>query len=144
MTFNTHAEIARGRIDPVPMVDVVFLLMIFFVLSSSFVLTPGYRVVLPGSSQYVPNPPRGLVVTVTQENLLFFNDQRTTLERLRVSLQAAGQHGSGQELIIKADQQVPHHIIVDIMNMAVEAKITAITIATRPEVSATQAAGAAK
>lgn len=144
MTFKTHSEIASGRIDPVPMVDVVFLLMIFFVLSSSFVLTPGYRVVLPGSPSYVQNPSRGLVVTVTQENQVYYSDQRMTLDGLRKSLQATRQQGAAHELIIKADKQVPHGTIVEILNIAMESGISGITIATRPQVFAVQPAEAAK
>ncbi len=132
MTFRTNAEPAKGRIDAAPMVDVVFLLLIFFVLSSSFVLQPAIKVFLPPSPVKTTGTFRGQVVTVTRENLLFFNEQRTTLEALQKSLQAAGQQRV-QELIIKADKQVPHGTVVQIMSMAVEAGIPVVNIATRPE-----------
>ena len=45
MKFKRHLEIVKGRIDPAPMVDIVFLLLIFLVLSSPFVLQPGYGLV---------------------------------------------------------------------------------------------------
>jgi biopolymer transport protein ExbD len=136
MTFKTKADIARGRIDAAPMVDVVFLLLIFFILSSSFVLQPGIRVDLQPSKVIAATGFQGLVVTVTRENLLFFNEQRTTLDALQKSLQAAAQKSRQQELIIKADKQVPHGTIVQIMSMAIEAGIPAINIATRPEMPA--------
>ena len=134
MTFKTYSDIAKGRIDAAPMVDVVFLLLIFFILSSSFVLQPGIKVDLQPSTARSFSPFQGLVVTVTRENLLFFNEQRTTLEGLAKSLQAAGQRGRNQELVIKADKQVPHGTVVQVMSMAIEAGIPSINIATRPEV----------
>ncbi len=141
MTFRSYCEIAKGRIDPAPMVDVVFLLLIFFVLSSSFVLQPGIKVDLQPSKVIGAGQFQGLVVTVTRENLLFFNDQRTTLEGLRNSLQTAAQRGRDRELIIKADRQVPHGTVVELMSMAIEAGISAINIATRPEMTPGPATG---
>jgi biopolymer transport protein ExbD len=141
MTFKSYADIAKGRIDPAPMVDVVFLLLIFFVLSSSFVLQPGIKVDLQPSKIIGASQFQGLVVTVTRENLLFFNEQRTTLDGLKKSLQMAAQRGRNQELIIKADRQVPHGTVVELMSMALEAGIPAINIATRPEMAPGQAAG---
>jgi len=132
VTFRVSASAARGRIDPAPMVDVVFLLLIFFVLSSSFVLQPGFKVDLQPSDVKTTGVFRGQVVTVTRENLLFYNQQRTTLEGLQKALQAAGQQRV-QELIIKADKQVPHGTVVQIMTLAVEAGIPSVNIATRPE-----------
>lgn len=133
MTFKTYSEIARGRIEAAPMVDVVFLLLIFFILSSTFVLQPGIKVDLQPSPARALSPFQGLVVTVTREELLFFNEQRTTLEALQKSLHAAAQRGRNQELIIKADKQVPHGTVVQLMSMAIEAGIPSINIATRPE-----------
>jgi biopolymer transport protein ExbD len=135
MTFRSFSEIAKGRIDPAPMVDVVFLLLIFFILSSSFVLQPGIKVDLQPSGARALSPFQGLVVTITRENLLFFNEQRTTLEGLQKSLQAAAQRGRNQELVVKADREVPHGTVVQVMSMAIEAGIAAINIATRPEIT---------
>lgn len=132
MRFRVQVEPARGRIDPAPMVDVVFLLLIFFVLSSSFVLQPAIKVNLPASPVKTPGTFRGHVVTVTRENLLFFNDQRITMEGLQKALRAAGGPRIS-ELIIKADKQVPHGTVVQIMSLAVEAGIPVVNIATRPE-----------
>ena len=140
MTFATHVELAKGRIDAAPMVNVVFLLLIFFVLSSSFVLQPGIKVDLPSSSVKTPGAFQGLVVTVTRNDALFFNEERTSLEGLQKSLQEAAARGTGpQELVIKADRQVPHGTVVQIMSLAIEAGIPSINIATRPEVPATGA-----
>jgi len=123
--------------DPAPLVDVVFLLLIFLVLSSPLVLQPGIGVLdLPASNTPATASFQGMVVTVTRENLIFFNNQRTSLDELRKSLQAAARQFPRQELIIKADRQVPHGTIVQVMNLALEAGITAVNWATRPEIPA--------
>ena len=140
MTFKTHVTPASGRIDAAPMVDVVFLLLIFFILSSPFVLQPGIKVDLPLSEVQSPGPFQGLVVTVTRNNAIFFNSELTSLEGLERSLREAASRGTGpSELVIKADKQVPHGTVVEIMSMAIEAGIPSINIATRPELPASGA-----
>ena len=136
MTFKTHCQFAKGPIDPAPMVDIVFLLLIFLVLSSPLVLVPGIGMVDLASSN-VPAAAsfQGLVVTITRDNLLFFNNQLITPEALRKELHAAATQSRNQELIIKADRQIPHGTVIQIMSIALEAGISAVNLATRPELA---------
>jgi biopolymer transport protein ExbD len=135
MTFTGHVTLAKGPVDPAPLVDVVFLLLIFLVLSSPLVLQPGIGVLdLPPSNTPAAASFQGLVVTVTRENLMFFNNQVTTIENLRQSLRAAAHQFPRQELIIKADRQVPHGTVIQVMSLALEAGITAVNLATRPAI----------
>jgi biopolymer transport protein ExbD len=137
MTFKARCEIAKGRIDPAPMVDIVFLLLIFLVLSSPYVLQPGFGTTfgLPTSSSFTAATFQGLVVTVSRDDLIFFRNERITLEKLKTALQAAARESRNAELVIKADQQVPHGTIVKIEGIAFEAGISAVNIAVRPEIS---------
>ena len=134
MIFKTHCEIARGRIDPAPMVDIMFLLLIFLVLNSPYVLQTGIGVNLPA----LPTPPsvsfQGLVVTVAQTNLVFLNNQSVRIEDLPRLLRAAVGKTRNAELVVKADARVPHGTIVQIMGMAFEAGVTTVNLATRPPV----------
>ena len=136
MTFPTHCKPAKGPLDAVPLVNVVFLLLIFLVMSSPLVLQPGIGVLeLQPSNTTTAASFQGLVVTVTRENLMFCNNQVTTLTNLRQSLRAAAQKFPRQELIIKADRQVSHGTVIQIMSLALDAGITAVNLATRPELS---------
>jgi len=135
MTFKTHCEIAKGRIDPAPMVNIVFLLLIFLVLSSSYVLQPGLGTMeLPISPTATAATFQALVVSVNRDNQLFFNYQPTTLAKLKVSLQAAVRQARNVELVIKADGQVTHGTIAKIEGIAFESGITAVNVAVRPGV----------
>jgi biopolymer transport protein ExbD len=133
MTFRTNCRITKGRIDPAPMVDVVFLLLIFIILSSPFVLQTGQKVELPTD----PQPPdvtfQTMVVTVSRDNQLFFNGQPAAFEGLRESLARAAQQERNAVLIVKADRQVTHETITRIFSIAREAGIKDVNLATRPE-----------
>jgi biopolymer transport protein ExbD len=136
MTFRTYTRIVEGRIDPAPMVDVVFLLLIFIILSSPFVLQTGQKVDLVKDPRPTDFSFQTLVVTVSRDNLLFFNGQPTTLDSLRQSLTREARFDRKAELIIKADRQVTHEMVIKIMSMAFEAGISQVNLATRPEVPA--------
>jgi biopolymer transport protein ExbD len=136
MTFRTHCEISKGRVDPAPMVDVVFLLLIFIILSSPFVLQTGTKVKLPTDSRPPDTTFQTLVVTVARDNLFFFNNRPITLDNLRQALTRAVQETRTSELIIKADQQVTHETIVKVLSAALDTGVTVVNLATRPEVPA--------
>ena len=121
----------RPTVHLTALIDIVFLLLIFFILSSSFVLQPGFKVDLQPSAVKSPGSLQALVVTVTRTGLIFFNERQSTLELLGQSLRA-GERPQAQELIIKADRQVPHGTVVEIMSLAAEAGISSVNIATRP------------
>jgi biopolymer transport protein ExbD len=133
MTFKSQCQIAKGHIDPAPLVDIVFLLLIFLVLSSPFVLQPGIGLV---ELESIPQPPVGslqeLVVTVNRDDQVFFQSKLIRLTDLPQELHAALKTSRNRELIIKADKQVSHGTVQRIISMAMEAGITAINLAARP------------
>lgn len=126
---------SKGLVDPAPLVDVVFLLLLFFILSSPFVMQSGFGVDLSASSVTTRSSFQSLVVTVTRDNLLFFNNQPTTIEKFEQLLREAIQQGRGRELIIKADRQVAFGTVVQIRSVALKAGITSVNEAARAEVS---------
>jgi biopolymer transport protein ExbD len=133
MIFKTHCPIAKGLMDPAPLVNVVFLLLLFFLLSSTYVQQSGIGIDLPASSTPTVRNFQLLVVTVTSKNLLFFNNQPMTLADLQKALREETRRAPNQELIIKADKQVPQGVVVEIMNIAFKAGVHGINLATRPE-----------
>ena len=122
--------------DAAPLVNVVFLLLLFFVLNSSFVMVPGVKVDLSPSAMGLTDMFPTLVVTAARDDLLFFNDQPITMDKLEQTLRDAVQQGRGHELIIKTDQQVSHGTVMQIMGAATRAGITTVNMAARPESSA--------
>lgn len=129
--YRTQLRVARGRIDAVPLVNVVLLLVLFFILNAPFVLQPGVTVDLPVSSfaegvSYGP-----AVVTISQEGMVFFNDERTTVNALPAAFAQVALEHPQASLVIEADGRVQHSTIVQICNMATAAGIRKVVLATR-------------
>ena len=134
MTFKTHCQMSKGMVDPAPLVNVVFLLLLFFILNSSLVMQSGFGVSLPAAGI---TPLTGnfqtLVITAARDDLLFFNDQPVPMEKLEPTLREAVQRTRAHELIIKADKQVSLGTETEIMSAANRAGITTVNLAARPE-----------
>lgn len=141
MTFKTHCQMSKGMVDPAPLVNVVFLLLLFFVLNSSLVMQTGFGVSLPASGNTpMTDDFQTLVVTVARDDLLFFNDQPITVDKLEQALREAVQRTRAHDLVIKADKQVSIGTEAEIMSAANRAGITTVNLAARPEGPAASAA----
>ncbi len=129
--YRPENRIARGIIDAGPLVDVALLVFLFFLVNSAFVLQPGIIVNLPESAFVAGTQYGSMVVTISQEGLIFFNDERTTMEGLGLSFAQAVHEDPNAPLIIEADGRVRHRALVDVYNMAMDAGIKEIALGTR-------------
>ncbi len=113
------------------LLNLVLLLMFFLVVGSKIVLQPGMIVNLPVAA-FVSGAVYGnMVVTITQEGQVFFNDDRIPLDRLGSALSGAVRHNTETSMTIEADARVPYETIVRIMNLATAAGVRQINLATR-------------
>lgn len=129
--YRTHPRRIRGFVDAAPMVDVGLLVFLFFVVQSAFVVQPGIRVDLPASAFADAAPYTSPVVTISQEGLIFFNDERTTLAGLGPAFRQRVHEQRDVTLLIEADGRVEHATLVRIYALAREAGITDVVLATR-------------
>ncbi len=129
--FGPVTQRLAGRWDPVVFADLALLVFFAFLVQSSFILQPGVRVRLPAAPFGEGAPYRAAVVTLTQEGLVFFDDQRTTLEGLRLSFAQARHDQPDIPLIIEADENVPQGKLMEIYNMATAAGLREVLLATR-------------
>lgn len=122
----------EAKIDMTPMVDVVFLLLIFFMISTTFVENPGISVDLPDSSSAVSQPePRETKLFVDQSGALFLDQQPVELEQLPARLeQLLGEQTEPGAFVLMADQQVRHGLVVSIMDIAQQAGFRQLAIGT--------------
>lgn len=136
----------HGPIDMAPLIGVVLLLLVFFMLSSTFVLQPGIRVDPPRSLYGTGAPSNTFIVTVMLEAerrdpttgaalprqpVIFFNDQIIALTDLQKALQQLNsKKRTGTPLVLKADKDVPLGLLTDIMNAAM-ANGLSVVIATQ-------------
>jgi len=121
-----------GRLDIAPLIDVVLLLLIFFMLTSSFITPAGLRVDLPESSVTEPQEKDNLVVVVSEEGELYLDDELISWGNFRVRLASNQSAGQDRVLILKADKETRHGMVVRVMSVARELGWNRMAIAADP------------
>ena len=129
MKFKRHIKMERGSlttIDIAPLVDIIFLLIIFFMLTSSFVFQPGIKVNLPKAITSEVLGQESIIVTVTGENLIYYNGKLVTMQQLKDNLKIH----SERPLLIKADRKAALGRVVEVWDICRGLGIGQVNIAT--------------
>ncbi len=132
MKFRRHVEFEKGQLDIAPLIDVVFLLLIFFMLTSSYIFQPGIKINLPKAVTSEVIQERNLIVTVSAEDLIYLNNRSVTLQQLRSHLKKAAQ--DNRPLLIKADRHASLGKVVQVWDLCREVGLIQINIATNQPV----------
>ncbi|MEN0063555.1 MAG: biopolymer transporter ExbD [Myxococcota bacterium] len=120
-----------ATIDVTPMIDVVFQLVLFFMVSTNFVETPGLQVDLPRSSpQTVLSDKQDLNIWMTLDDEIYVNDEAVSLSELESRLQSRATEAPDTLVVIKADTGVSHGRVVLVMDKAKSFGLSRLAIAT--------------
>lgn len=133
MQFKRFAK-AKPNLSPaivVPLVNVLFLLLVFFLLSSSWVVPSSVTVKLPQGVTSETIQEENLVIILTAEDVLYLDDKVATMKTLRQELKK--KENKDRLILLKASQRASLGRVVDIWNLCRELKIEKINIATDQE-----------
>lgn len=131
MRFRRNRKPVMG-IEITPLIDVVFLLLIFFMLSTTFVSQPGIKVDLPQASvRPEATKPETLEVILTADHRLYLNGSELAPKALKERL-ALSKGGEKRQVIIRADGAAQHKMVVFVMDAAHQAGISKLSVATVP------------
>jgi biopolymer transport protein ExbD len=125
--IRTKMKIVKGKPDLTPLVDVLFLLLIFFMLSSSFVQVSGIKVDLPETQAQGTQGIEKFVVTIDNKSHYFFNDQPVKWNLLKEKLIKV--HSSA--IVIRADKMTPFGAVAKLMSFAEHANLNAFVATIR-------------
>ena len=121
MRFKRKSGLEKGRLDIAPLVDVVLLLLIFFMLTSSFINPAGIEVKLPGSTVATVQEKDDPVISITAVGELFWNNVEVSFRELQSLLTSEYGIDPSRAIVIRADREVAHGVVVEIMSLAREA-----------------------
>ena len=115
-------KIHPALFNVVPLINVVFLVVVFFALSSRFVLQPGMAVTLPASSFTLGPRISSQIISVTAAPVptIYHRDQPVTIAELRQRLTESSSRQRSGSIILKADRNTPYELIVQITDEALK------------------------
>jgi len=118
-------------VDVPPMIDVVFQLVLFFMVSTTFIDSPGIQVELPKSSaDVVVADQKDVSIWMTLEGKIFVRERSVALSDLPAALQAIAEDDPNTLIKIQADVGVTHGAVVQLMDTARAAGLSRLAIAT--------------
>ena len=119
--------------NPISLTDIIFLLLVFFLLSSTFVLQPGVKVQLPTTTTRDISSEKSVVISLAKNGTIYLNDNPVNkLElpaQLRQKLLAVG----NPIVVLRADKNVSIENLVEVMDISKTAGADRFVIATAPK-----------
>lgn len=129
-----HPNSKTLKFDLTPLIDVVFLLLIFFMLTTTFInVETGVKVDLPSGDFAAVNEKRNVVVTITENNVIYLNNRLIDPNNLSVMVKEAIKDNPNPLVVLEADQNVTHGKVVRVMDLIKKGGVDRIAIATKPK-----------
>ncbi len=113
--------------------DIVLLLVIFFLLTSQFVIHTGVKVKLPGSRINEKSETTQLIVTATAEGAIYVGSEQIGIDRLSGKLRELNEESKENNLIIRADKTVQIDLVIKIIDAGKSIGIDKFTIETEKQ-----------
>ncbi len=128
-----HLNKKSARFDLTPLIDVVFLLLIFFMLTTTFVnLDNRIKVNLPTGDFAAAEPSENIIVTITENNTIYLNGKLIDPLKLTESVIVEIKEEPEKIVILEADKSVLHGKVIRVMDLLKKGGAERIAIATQP------------
>jgi biopolymer transport protein ExbD len=111
-------EPALLRFETAAMTDIVFLLLIFFLLTSSFIVQTGIKVDLPAATSTQPQETARIVLSVTREGDVFVNEKKVQWSKMQEELETLLAQSADKLVVVRGDRQLSLGKTVEVMDIA--------------------------
>ncbi len=119
-----------GEIDLTPMLDVVFILLIFFIVTSVFVTEAGIDVSKPQASTAEPKSKDLILIAVTSDGEVWMNGEVIDPRFIRSEFELRLADAPNSSVVIQGDENATNELVMAIMRAAREAEIANVSIST--------------
>ncbi|MGF1734498.1 ExbD/TolR family protein [Photobacterium satsumensis] len=118
-----------AQVDLTSMLDIVFIMLIFFIVTSSFVRESGVEVNRPQASNVVSQKDAGIFIAITSANDVYIDKRVVDVERVQATLEHLLLEQPDASLVIQADEHAYNGTVVRVMDAAKGAGVQKIALA---------------
>lgn len=129
MRRQRRASAEEAEVDLTPMLDVVFIMLIFFIVTASFVKESGMDVNRPDAATATLKPRGNIMVAITPSGQIWIDKRQVDVRALRANLERLHAENPEGAVVIQADEESKNGLLVAVMDAAKLAKIEKISIA---------------
>ena len=132
MNFGKRRRMLSA-LESTAMADIIFLLLIFFLLSSSFILQTGIKIELPQVTAPEKQPPKDVEVTLTADDKVYLGDLLVPWSQLRERLGERIGESTTKTVVLKGDASVMLGRTMEVLDIARQSGAAQLAIAAQPE-----------
>lgn len=114
------------------LIDVLFLLLIFFMVSTSFLATPAIKLELPKAQHSDVVRQKPIVIYVDPGGAVYLNDEPVDMSLLAALLKGKLDESEDKSIVLKADSRVSHGTVVEVMDIVKGAGAKRLVVSTKP------------
>ncbi len=119
-----------ASVELIPMIDVIFQLVVFFMVSSTFIITPGIDMQLPDSVTAEPVVMSRIVITIVSPDEIYVNKDKGSLSSLGDMLKTFSGNDSGRKppVVIEGDKTISYSLMVRVLDALRENNFTSVSL----------------
>ena len=120
---------SESEVNLTPMLDVVFIMLIFFIVTASFVKESGIEISRPGPSTAVRKEKGNILIAISANDQIWMNRRQVDPRALRANIERAHAENPQGAVVIQADKAAKTGLLVQVMDAAREAGVKDISLA---------------
>jgi biopolymer transport protein ExbD len=133
MFDNTSSEEEESEINITPMLDVVFIMLIFFIVTASFVKEAGIDVNRPDAETAVRQERANILIAISETNEIWIDQRQVDPRALRANIERLRAENPEGSVVIQADKKSVTETLVTVMDAARQAGVYNVSIAAQDQ-----------
>jgi biopolymer transport protein ExbD len=133
MFDNTNSEEEESEINITPMLDVVFIMLIFFIVTASFVKEAGIDVNRPDAETAVRQERANILIAISETNEIWIDQRQVDPRALRANIERLRAENPEGSVVIQADKKSVTETLVTVMDAARQAGVYNVSIAAQDQ-----------
>jgi biopolymer transport protein ExbD len=129
MARKVREEAEEASIDMTPMLDIVFIMLIFFIVTTVFVKEAGIDVVKPVASQATLKKNANVFVAITEDGDVWLDKRQVDPDTVRTNIERLLAEQPSDVIFVQADENAEHGIVIKVMDQIKAAGIDRIAVA---------------
>ncbi len=129
MRGKRRREQPQSEVNMTPMLDVVFIMLIFFIVTASFVKEAGVDVTRPAALTAIAKDKGNILIAITENGQIWIDRRQVEPRSLRAIIERLHGENPQGSIVIQADKRSQNHLLIAVMDAAKAAKVNQIAIA---------------
>jgi biopolymer transport protein ExbD len=129
MRARRNRKKSESEVNLTPMLDVVFIMLIFFIVTASFVKESGIEISRPGASTATRKEKGNILIAITANDQIWMNRRQVDPRALRANIERMHAENPQGSVIVQADVSAKTGLLVKVMDAARAAGVKSVSLA---------------